>query len=310
MDCRTRNPSCCKEESGLTRKFRKKSLKYDRIAYLFILPFFLVFSYFYFIPAFQVILDSFTDYDLFTSRNFVGLANYQALLTDDKFMQSVQNTFLYTIFTLFPTLALGLLLASLANSALIKSKISRMLIFMPHVVSMVAVSMIWIFLYEPTNGIFNGILRAFGLQEYNYLLDPNMALPCLIVMGIWKGVGYNMVIFLSGLKSIPEQYYEAAKLDGSSALHTFFRITLPLLSPTTSFLLITGLISSFNVFEQVNIMTSGGPLYRTTTIVHQIYLNGFSQYKLGYASAMSVVLLVIIMIISAVNFKLTQEKEA
>ena len=246
---------------------------------------------------------------MFTSRNFVGLENYQALLTDDKFIQSVGNTFIYTVFTLFPTLALGLFLASLANSALIRSKICRTLIFMPHVVSMVAVSMIWIFLYDPTNGIFNAILEALGLSGYNYLLDPNMALPCLIVMGIWKGIGYNMVIFLSGLKAIPEQYYEAAKLDGSSSLNTFFKITLPLLSPTTSFLLITGLISSFNVFEQVNIMTSGGPLYRTTTIVHQIYLNGFSQYKLGYASSMSVVLLVLMMIISAVNFKLTQKKE-
>lgn len=291
------------------RKWKRKSLKHDRIAYLFIFPFFLVFTYFYFIPAFQVVLDSFTDYDLFTSRNFVGLENYQALLTDDKFIQSVGNTFIYTVFTLFPTLALGLFLASLANSALIRSKICRTLIFMPHVVSMVAVSMIWIFLYDPTNGIFNAILKTLGLSGYNYLLDPNMALPCLIVMGIWKGIGYNMVIFLSGLKGIPEQYYEAAKLDGSSSLNTFFKITLPLLSPTTSFLLITGLISSFNVFEQVNIMTSGGPLYRTTTIVHQIYLNGFSQYKLGYASSMSVVLLVLMMIISAINFKLTQKKE-
>ena len=294
----------------MKRKLKLGSLGYDKVAYLFILPFFLIFTYFYFIPAFQVILDSFTDYDLFTTRNYIGLENYRSLLEDDKFLQSMINTFIYTIFTLIPTLVLGLLIAALANSTLIKTKICRTLIFMPHVVSMVAVSMIWIFLYDSTFGIFNAILQLFGLPKSDFLMDPNLALPCLIIMGIWKGIGYNMVIFLSGLKSIPEHYYEAAKLDGSSAVNTFFKITLPLLSPTTSFLLITGLIGSFNVFEQVNIMTNGGPLYRTTTIVHQIYINGFSQYKLGYASAMSVVLLIIIIIITVINFKLTQEKGA
>ncbi len=292
----------------MTHKHKTKSIGYDKVAYFFILPFFLIFTYFYFIPTFKVIMDSFTNYDMFTTRDFIGLKNYIELFKDDIFIKSMGNTFIYTIFTLFPTLIIGLLIALLANSTIIKTKICRTLIFMPHVVSMVAVSMIWIFLYDPTNGVFNQILKALGLPTFDFLMDPNMALPCLIVMGIWKGVGYNMIIFLSGLKSIPEHYYEAAKLDGSSSINTFFKITLPLLSPTTSFLLITGLIGSFNVFDQVNVMTNGGPLYRTTTIVHQIYTAGFSEYKLGYASAMSVILLIIIVIITVINFKLTQPK--
>lgn len=292
----------------MTHKHKTKSIGYDKVAYFFILPFFLIFTYFYFIPTFKVIMDSFTNYDMFTTRDFIGLKNYIELFKDDIFIKSMGNTFIYTIFTLFPTLIIGLLIALLANSTIIKTKICRTLIFMPHVVSMVAVSMIWIFLYDPTNGVFNQILKALGLPTFDFLMDPNMALSCLIVMGIWKGVGYNMIIFLSGLKSIPEHYYEAAKLDGSSSINTFFKITLPLLSPTTSFLLITGLIGSFNVFDQVNVMTNGGPLYRTTTIVHQIYTAGFSEYKLGYASAMSVILLIIIVIITVINFKLTQPK--
>lgn len=276
------------------------------IPYCFIAPFFFIFSYFYFIPIFKVIMDSFTDYDMFTKRNFVGLENYIELIRDETFRLSVGNTFFYTICTLFPALIIGLLLACLIKSPLIKTKFTRMAIFMPHVVSMVAISMIWLYLYEPSSGIFNQILKFFHLPESQWLFDPKIAMLCLIVMGIWKSVGYYMVVFLSGLNAISQQYYEAAKIDGAGTIAIFFKITLPLLKPTSAFLLITGIISSFNVFEQVNIMTKGGPLYRTTTIVHQIYTAGFSEYKLGYASAMSVVLLVIVVCISALNFRLTR----
>lgn len=278
------------------------------IPYCFIAPFFLIFSYFYFIPIFKVIMDSFTDYDMFTKRNFVGLENYIELIGDETFRLSVGNTFFYTICTLFPALIIGLLLACLIKSPLIKTKFTRMAIFMPHVISMVAISMIWLYLYEPGSGIFNQILKFFHLPESQWLFDPKIAMLCLVVMGIWKSVGYYMVVFLSGLNAISQQYYEAAKIDGAGTITIFFRITLPLLKPTSAFLLITGIISSFNVFEQVNIMTQGGPLYRTTTIVHQIYTAGFSEYKLGYASAMSVVLLVIVICISAVNFRLTRSE--
>lgn len=278
------------------------------IPYCFIAPFFLIFSYFYFIPIFKVILDSFTDYDMFTKRNFVGLENYIELIGDETFRLSLGNTFFYTICTLFPALIIGLLLACLINSPLIKTKFTRMAIFMPHVISMVAVSMIWLYLYEPTGGIFNQILKIFHSPESQWLFDPKIAMLCLVVMGIWKSIGYYMVVFLSGLNAISQQYYEAAKIDGAGTITIFFKITLPLLKPTSAFLLITGIISSFNVFEQVNIMTKGGPLYRTTTIVHQIYTAGFSEYKLGYASAMSVVLLLIVICISAVNFRLTRSE--
>lgn len=282
--------------------------KANLVPYFFIAPFFIIFSYFYFIPIFKVIADSFTDYDMFTQRNFVGLQNYIELFSDEKFLMSVGNTFYYTIFTLFPALAIGLLLACLINSSLLKTKFTRMAIFMPHVISMVAVSMIWLYLYEPQSGVFNQILKFLHLPQSKWLFDPKIAMLCLVVMGIWKGIGYYMVVFLSGLKGISQQYYEAAKIDGAGAVTIFFKITLPLLKHTTTFLVITGIISSFNVFEQVSIMTNGGPLNRTTTIVHQIYTAGFWEYKLGYASAMSVVLLLIVVVISALNFRLTRNE--
>lgn len=288
----------------------KKNIHHDNIAYIFILPFFIIFTYFYFFPVFKVVADSFTDYDLFTKRNYIGIDNYINMFSDDRFIKSVYNTFFYSIFTLFPTMAIGLIIALLANNTIIKTNGSRMLIFMPRIVSMVAVSMIWLYLYEPTSGVFNSILSFFGFKKSNFLLDPNLSMWCLIVMGIWKGIGYNMIIFLSGLKSIPMEYYEAAKMDGSGVLNTFVKITYPLLGPTTTFLFITGVIASFNVFEQVNVMTNGGPLNTTTTMVHQIYTAGFSDYKLGYASAMSVFLLVIVVIVTIINFNVTRNKEA
>ncbi len=288
---------------------QKRLSRPDWTPYLFILPFFMIFTYFYLIPVVKVLMDSFTNYDMFTQREFVGLENYIRMFHDKTFLKSIFNTVWYTICTLLPALFLGLMLALLAGSSLIKTSFTRMFIFMPHVLSMVAVSMIWLSMYEVNHGVLNTILKFFHLQPQKWLLDPKLSMWCLIIMGIWKSAGYYMIVFLSGLKNIPEQYYEAAKIDGSSALNTFLKITFPLLRSTTSFLFITGIISSFNVFEQVNIMTNGGPMYRTTTIVHQIYSNGFTEYKLGYASAMSVFLLAVVSVITAVNFRMTRGEE-
>ncbi|MFV0503487.1 MAG: carbohydrate ABC transporter permease [Lachnospirales bacterium] len=284
--------------------------KFELTPYIMVLPFFLIFVYFYIVPVFKVLLDSFTNYDMFTKREFVAFENYTYMFSDEIFLKSIRNTFVYTICTLVPALALGLGTALLVGSTLIKTKFSRMFIFMPHVLSMVAISMIWLTMYEPINGIFNTILDFLGFQKKQWLMDVNTAMVSLVVMGIWKSTGYYMIVFLSGLKNIPLSYYEAAKIDGSSSFNTFRKITFPLLNSTSSFLFITGVIASFNVFEQVNIMTNGGPMYATTTVVHQIYTKGFTEYKLGYASAMSVFMLVIVVIITAINFKLTRNEEA
>lgn len=268
-----------------------------------IFPAYFVFSVFILIPIGFVVYYSLTNFNLYSIPEFVGAKNYLTLLKDGDFLISVKNTLIYTAFTLFPQLAIGLLFAIMLYR---KSKLIpffRTAFYLPNVMSMVCMSMVWLWIYDPTYGLLNTILKQFGFSTQQWLQDPKLALPCVIIMGIWKNCGYSMVIFLSGLTSIPDSLYEAASLDGAGFIKKFQYVTWPMLKPTTFFLLVTGIVNSFSVFEQINIMTSGGPLNRTTTIVHQIYRRGFLEFKMGYASAMSVVLLIFSIIVTMLVFK-------
>lgn len=281
----------------------KKKTKYDRCAYAMIFPAYFVFSVFILIPIGFVVYYSLTNFNLYSIPEFVGAKNYLTLLKDGDFLISVKNTLVYTAFTLFPQLAIGLLFAIMLYR---KSKLIpffRTAFYLPNVMSMVCMSMVWLWIYDPTYGLLNTLLKQFGFSTQQWLQDPKLALPCVIIMGIWKNCGYSMVIFLSGLTSIPDSLYEAASLDGAGFIKKFQYVTWPMLKPTTFFLLVTGIVNSFSVFEQINIMTSGGPLNRTTTIVHQIYRRGFLEFKMGYASAMSVVLLIFSIIVTMLVFK-------
>ena len=281
----------------------KKKTKYDKCAYAMIFPAYFVFSVFILIPIGFVVYYSLTNFNLYSIPEFVGAKNYLTLLKDGDFLISVKNTLIYTSFTLFPQLAIGLLFAIMLYR---KSKLIpffRTAFYLPNVMSMVCMSMVWLWIYDPTYGLLNTILKQFGFSTQQWLQDPKLALPCVIIMGIWKNCGYSMVIFLSGLTSIPDSLYEAASLDGAGFIKKFQYVTWPMLKPTTFFLLVTGIVNSFSVFEQINIMTSGGPLNRTTTIVHQIYRRGFLEFKMGYASAMSVVLLIFSIIVTMLVFK-------
>ena len=283
-------------------KLRWKKLP-DKMGYLLILPFYLIFLYFCLVPVLQVIWNSFTDYSLFGTANFVGLHNYAVLLKDTYFKKAIINTITYAIGSLLPTMILGFVTALLVNSSIIKAKLARTLLFTPHVLSMVAISMVWLLIYDSAYGYLNIILRFFGLSGIKWLQNPDIALFSIILMSIWKGLGYNMILNLAGLQSISDSYYEVAMLEGANFFQKVRYVTLPMMSSTTFFLFVTGLISCFNVFEQVNIMTSGGPADSTTTIVHQIYTNGFAFYKMGYASAESVILLLIVISVTLLNMK-------
>ena len=225
------------------------------------------------------------------------------LFSDSEFLKAITNTLFYTIVTLTVQLALGLVLAVLLYKKSKAVPIFRTALYLPNVMSMVCVSMVWLWLYNPNFGIFNRILEAIGSAPQKWLINPNQAMLCIILVGIWKNCGYSMVIFLGGLTGIPESLYEAAQLDGAGPIRRFLNITWPMLRPTTFFLVVTGIVNSFAVFEQVNILTSGGPLNRTTTVVHQIYRRGFLEFKMGYASAMAVLLLVFSLIVTMFVFK-------
>ncbi len=268
-----------------------------------VLPTYLVYFLFIFIPVVMTIWLGFTNNDLFTRSEFVGLANFVRLFGDAVFLKALKNTAIYAFGTIIPQIVLALLLANSLNQRIPGRKTLRLAFYLPYVVSMVSVSMLWLWIYEPATGVLNQTMRSLGLPAMRWLYDQDLALASLIIMGIWKMTGYNMVIYLAGLQQIPAHLYEAADIDGASALSKFSRITVPLVQPTTFFLFVINTIQSFSVFEQVNIMTEGGPNNATTTIVHQLYTRGFEEFQMGYASSMGVFLLGLIFVLTVLNFR-------
>lgn len=277
--------------------------KWSLTPYIMILPAYSVYLIFVLFPVFAGFWFSLTNYDFYKKMDFVGLSNYIKLMKDQEFLHSIANTLIYAFFTIIPTIAIGIVLAVLVNKGAYGTNFFRTCVYIPNVGSMVALSMVWLWIFDPTVGFLNQFVTALGFPAQQWLFNEKTAMPCLIVMGIWRAVGYNMVIALSGLQGIPGSLYEAARIDGAGEIKQFFSITLPMLRPTTFFLLVTGCINSFMVFEQVNIMTNGGPLDSTTTIVHQIYKSAFLNFKGGYGSAMAMILLAMTILFTLLNFK-------
>jgi len=277
--------------------------KYSLVGYLMVLPSFTIFFIFMFIPILIIIGFSFTNYDFYKTMDFVGFDNFIRMAKDQIFLISLKNTFVYAVFTILPQISIGLVLAVVMNNKIIGQKIHRLVIFLPYILSMVVASFVWVWIYDPTVGELNKLLDLVGIGPKRWLFNPDLALPSIIFMSLWKLIGYNMVIYLAALQQIPSSIYEAASIDGANFFHKFFKITLPMVSTTTFFLFVIACVWSFNVFEQVNIMTDGGPINATTTVVHQIYERAFLYFQMGYASAMSVLLLLITLLLTITNFK-------
>lgn len=288
---------------------QKANRKDNIAAYLMLTPFFVFFLLFVIYPAFQNIFFSFTDYNLDTA-SWVGLKNFLRLFDDTTFHKAFKNTCVYACVSVFALTFLGFLAAALLNKGIRGAKWLRLLLIFPYATSMAAVSMIWLMMYDPNNGFINKALNYFSIHGREWLFDPKLALGCLIFVNIWKNIGYCMLIYLAGINSIPEELYEAATVDGAGEATRLFKITLPLVKPVAFFVLVTTMVDAFKTFEQVQIMTRGDPLYATTTIVHQIYVYGFNEFKMGYASSMSVVLLLIVMLLTYINFRLNRAGES
>jgi ABC-type sugar transport system permease subunit len=283
-------------------KRKNKKIGSDNEGYLFILPFYLFLLLGILLPIVLSVFLSFTDYDL-SSFSFIGFKNYAKLITDIDVWISLKNTFFYTFFTLGLSMiaALGVALALVAP---LKCKdVFLVSAYLPFIPSMVSVAIIWIWIFEPAFGLLNSLLAHFNIAGVNWLYDNRFAMWCIIAVGVWKNIGYNVVIYLAGLQSIPSHLYSAAKIDGANYWQQFYYVTLPLLRPVTFFLFITGFINNFKVFEQVALMTNGGPMNSTTTIIHQIYNRGFIEYQMGYSSTITVFAIAIIAIITLINFK-------
>ena len=256
-----------------------------------------------FIPIVFGLYISFTNYDGFKVMDFIGFNNYLDMFQDSYFTISLKNNLVYTLVTVPATLIIALLLAVAVNKGLKGSAIFKTLFFFPYITSMVAVGIIWTLLYNPTVGPINSILRSIGISNPpGWLLSTTSALLAIMIVYIWKMSGYYMIIFLAGLQSIPHHLYEAAEIDGAGGIKKFFKITLPLLSPTTFMVMILIIINSFQVFDLIQVMTDGGPGRATNVLVYRIYQEGFNYSHFGYASAEAYFLFAIILVVTLIQF--------
>jgi multiple sugar transport system permease protein len=271
-------------------------------AFFFLLPNVIGFLIFTALPVVAALVLSLYDWDLLLGANFVGFENYQRLLNDEVFHAALANTAYFVIASVPLTVALGLAIAVLCNQALLGITIFRSIFLLPYVTITVAIALVWKWLYLPDVGLFNQLLARVGIAGPAWLTDPTWAMPALILLSVWKAFGYNMVLFLAGLQSIPDHLYEAATIDGASAWQRFWYITLPLLSPTTFFVVVISIIGSFQVFDQALVMTNGGPGTATTTLVMHIYQVGFESFHMGYAAAIAWVLFAIIFVFTLIQF--------
>jgi len=254
-------------------------------------------------PICASIYFSFTDYSVLKPPRWIGLDNYIELFTGDAlFPRSLINTLYYAAFSLPLGLLGSVLLALLLNKKIAGMSIYRTIFYLPNIVPAVAMSVLWIWLFNPNYGLFNNILRSLGLPGAPWLTSPDWSKPSLILMSLW-GIGGSMVIYLAGLQDIPQHLYEAADLDGANGWQKTINVTLPMLTPTIFFNLVMGLIGVFSYFTQAFIMTNGGPLDSTLFYMLYLYRNAFMYFKMGYASAQAWVLFIIVVSLTLVVFK-------
>ncbi|MGW4233225.1 carbohydrate ABC transporter permease [Streptomyces sp. NPDC004980] len=253
------------------------------------------------LPVVVSVALAFTKYDVLTAPEFVGLANFRDMLDDAVFRKSVVNTLVYTFFTVPFGMALGLLVALALHTGLKARGIFRTAVFLPQVTATVAIALVWLWIYNPGNGLLNALLSFLGIEGPAWLSSTTWAMPSVILVGIWQGIGMKMLIYLAALQSLPKELYEAASVDGASKVRQFFSITLPLLKPATFFVLITSMITAFQSFDQIYILTDGGPANSTTMMTYEIYKSAFREFRVGYASAQSLVLFVLLMGFTLVN---------
>lgn len=282
-------------------------------AVVFVLPNFIGFVIFILLPIIFSLVISVTDFNIYkgiSEMSFVGISNFTTMFSDPWFIDAIKNNLKYTIITIPTILCIAIVLANILNDKIYFKKTLRAVVFIPYISSVVASSVVWSMLFNPSQGTINNILRAFGVDNPpGWLGSMTWALPAIMIVAIWGGIGYATVVYMAGLQGIDKSYYEAAEIDGANGIQKFIKVTVPLLRSTTFFLLITSIISSFQVFGTINIMTDGGPGRATTVIAHYIYLAGFRYYKMGYASAMAWFLLLFIFIVTLFQWKLQSRFE-
>lgn len=275
-------------------------------AFLFLLPSLLVFGVFvYYALGFNVYL-SFTSWNFLSkTKDIIGFDNYARLLSSKVFWNALSNTAYFAFASVIISLIFGLFLAILLNQKIPARGLFRTIIFSPYVTTTAAISLLWVWIFQPDFGLFNFGLNLIGINGPSWLSNPKWAMPALIIMNVWHNTGYVMVIFLAGLQGIDKTLYEAAAIDGAGGWKKFLNVTLPMLSPTTFFIIVTTLLNNFNTFDQVAVMTKGGPAGATTVMNYFIYQEAFVSFRAGYASTASTVLFLILLLITIMQTRLS-----
>lgn len=287
------------KNNNISYKYNLKTLS----PYFIIFPAILILGIFFIYPILNMIYLSFFEWNLMQDKKFVGFSNFIKLFNDEIFWQVTLNSFKYVIFSVFFSIIISMGLALYLKRDSFINRLLQSISFLPYIVSLVSISFIWMWLMDTDYGLLNFFLELIGLPKIAWLDDPKIALNSLIIISVWKSIGYNTIIIISAMKAVPSYLYEAAKLDKSSNFTTFYKITLPMISPTLFFLTLMNIIGSFKVFEPVNLITNGGPINSTNTFVNMIYENGFRFYKIGYASAIGVILMLILSVCTILYFR-------
>lgn len=293
------------------KRKRKYSKKDTIIAWLFILPGFLGFLIFVFLPFVISFVLSFTRWNFLEGLgaiNFTGLENYLRLPNDTWFVDSFRNNMIFTFGTVPILLMVGLIMASIIDRYIKLGGVVKFLVFIPYIASVVAVASVWMMLFEPTNGPINQLLMAIGIENTpGWLTSSQWALPAIMIVYIWQQLGYFIIVFVSGLKSIPDEVYEAADMDGAGPIRKFFNITLPMSSPTIFFLGTMGIIGSFKVFDHVAVMTQGGPGSSSSVMAYYIYRAAFQNFDTGYSNTLAWALFGVVLVITLIGQRVQQK---
>jgi multiple sugar transport system permease protein len=299
-----------------SRRGRLRDAGESNAGWLFLAPALVLIGGLFFLPVLAAFVMSFTDFDIYSIASldnvrFVGVRNYGQLLDTPLFWQALGNTFYFALVGGPLTIAVSLGAGLLINAPLVRFKaFFRTIYFVPFVTTLVAIAIVWRYLYHTRYGLLNYGLGRIGIGPIDWLGDPRWAMPAIILMAVWKNFGYNMLIFIAGLQSIPEELYEAARIDGAGGLRRFWHVTLPQLGPTLLFVAVITMIGYFQLFVEPYVMTAGGPLRSTTSVVLLMYEEGFRWWRMGFAAAIAFVLFLIILIATLIQFRVQQRAEA
>lgn len=285
----------------MKKLIKKKFLNNETIiAWTFILPSIVGCLIFIIIPIISSFLLSFSQWDLLSIPKFIGIKNYVDLISSKEFWFVFQNTILFAIATTVLGTAIPLVLANIINSKVRACDFFKTAYFLPFITPMIVIAMVWEWIFDPNIGLLNYMLKS----HIEWLYNPNTAMVAIIIVSVWKLIGYNMVIFLSGFSSINQQVLESAKIDGASEYSAFFKIVIPLLSPTIFFVLIITTITSFQVFDLIYLMTQGGPENSTNVLVYWLYKNAFEYFNIGKASAIAYILFIFISVLTFIQWSI------